>query len=294
MYKFNPFTSTFEFLKGLIKTADIEDGAITNAKISAVAAIAASKLNLSVITPASDSTTAFQFQNAAGTQNLLTLDSINRVAILPGGVAIARPGGVYIGDSRTIYPAGSNWTALGVRAANSATGNGYSAFGQDAGASNTTGQNWIAFGKESGQFNVSGSFWIAIGRQAAYQNTSGGNFVAIGEGAASATGTASSFVSIGNGAGSSDTRSNVLHLANSASKSLLCGLFNSDCLAIGHTTQNPIPTAAADLAASTLGRASLRIRAGVAPSSPQEGDIWNDGTNLRIRINGATRTFMLV
>lgn len=40
--------------------------------------------------------------------------------------------------------------------------------------------------------------------------------------------------------------------------------------------------------ASTTARASLRIPAGVAPTSPNDGDIWTDATGIFIRINGAT------
>jgi hypothetical protein len=51
------------------------------------------------------------------------------------------------------------------------------------------------------------------------------------------------------------------------------------------------PTALLDISGSTTARASLRIRSGTAPSSPNDGDIWFDGTNLSIRISGVTRTF---
>lgn len=65
---------------------------------------------------------------------------------------------------------------------------------------------------------------------------------------------------------------------------------------------NPTLTAAADfraievalgktiLAAATTGAATLNIPSGTAPSSPVNGDIWFDGTNLNIRIGGVTRT----
>ena len=47
-------------------------------------------------------------------------------------------------------------------------------------------------------------------------------------------------------------------------------------------------------AASTTTQASLNIPAGTAPTSPSNGDIWFDGTNLKIRIGGATKTFTVV
>lgn len=50
------------------------------------------------------------------------------------------------------------------------------------------------------------------------------------------------------------------------------------------------PTAVVDVGASTTARSSLRIRSGTAPTSPNDGDIWFDGTDLKIRISGATKT----
>jgi hypothetical protein len=53
-------------------------------------------------------------------------------------------------------------------------------------------------------------------------------------------------------------------------------LSNLGYAGVGTTT----PTALLDLAASTTSRASLRIRAGTAPTSPNAGDIYFDGTNF--------------
>jgi len=69
---------------------------------------------------------------------------------------------------------------------------------------------------------------------------------------------------------------------------------------------NPTLTAAADfraievsagvtvLAPSVTARASLRIPSGTAPTSPVDGDIWFDGTNIQMRIGGVTKTFTLI
>jgi hypothetical protein len=43
--------------------------------------------------------------------------------------------------------------------------------------------------------------------------------------------------------------------------------------------------------ASTTSNASLNIPAGTAPTTPTDGDVWQDGTNVKIRIGGVTRTF---
>ena len=60
------------------------------------------------------------------------------------------------------------------------------------------------------------------------------------------------------------------------------------------TTNNP--TAFVDIARATTGRASLRIRptsGGVSPSSPNNGDIWQDGEFIYINLDAGTFRFML-
>ena len=47
-------------------------------------------------------------------------------------------------------------------------------------------------------------------------------------------------------------------------------------------------------AASTTTQASMNIPAGTAPTSPSNGDIWFDGTNLKMLVGGVTKTFTLV
>lgn len=60
---------------------------------------------------------------------------------------------------------------------------------------------------------------------------------------------------------------------------------NGGYLAVGQTSA----TALLDLAASTTTRSSLRLRSGVAPTSPNDGDIWFDGSHLYCRIAGVTK-----
>jgi len=69
---------------------------------------------------------------------------------------------------------------------------------------------------------------------------------------------------------------------------------------------NPTITAAVDwraievvagvsvLAPSTTSSASLRVPSGTVPTSPVNGDIWFDGTNLFMRIGGVTKTFTII
>ena len=59
---------------------------------------------------------------------------------------------------------------------------------------------------------------------------------------------------------------------------------NKGYLGVGAQTA----TAWLDVTASTTAAASLRIRSGVAPTSPNDGDIWYDGTNLKMRVGGTT------
>jgi hypothetical protein len=54
------------------------------------------------------------------------------------------------------------------------------------------------------------------------------------------------------------------------------------------------PTAALDVKASTTSAASIRLRIGTAPTTPSNGDIWFDGTDLKMRIGGVTKTFTLI
>lgn len=58
----------------------------------------------------------------------------------------------------------------------------------------------------------------------------------------------------------------------------------------GNDATNVVPTAWMDFLASTTAKAALRIRAGAAPTSPNDGDIWNDSTAhiIKSRVNGIT------
>jgi len=48
------------------------------------------------------------------------------------------------------------------------------------------------------------------------------------------------------------------------------------------------PTALLDIAASSATRASLRLRHGVAPTTPNDGEMWTSTAGLFVRINGVT------
>jgi hypothetical protein len=49
-----------------------------------------------------------------------------------------------------------------------------------------------------------------------------------------------------------------------------------------------------NIAASTTAKAQINLAAGTAPTTPANGDIWFDGTDLKMRVGGVTKTFTLV
>jgi hypothetical protein len=52
-----------------------------------------------------------------------------------------------------------------------------------------------------------------------------------------------------------------------------------------------LSSAFAAIAAGTAAKAQLNLASSTAPTSPNNGDIWFDGTSLKIRIGGVTKTF---
>lgn len=63
------------------------------------------------------------------------------------------------------------------------------------------------------------------------------------------------------------------------------------CDMILGTSTYTAPTARLEILGSTTAKSAIHLRSGVAPTTPNDGDIWFDGTNLNIRISGVTRTF---
>ena len=47
------------------------------------------------------------------------------------------------------------------------------------------------------------------------------------------------------------------------------------------------------IGAGTTARSQINLASSTAPTSPNDGDIWFDGTSLKIRIGGLTKTFTL-
>jgi hypothetical protein len=51
-----------------------------------------------------------------------------------------------------------------------------------------------------------------------------------------------------------------------------------------------LTSAFAAIAAGTTAKSQINFGASTAPTSPNNGDFWFDGTNLNIRISGSTKT----
>lgn len=83
---------------------------------------------------------------------------------------------------------------------------------------------------------------------------------------------------------------NVGNVSTNIASRISAGSFRITSLANAHTNG----TALLDLDAATTSYASLRIRSGTAPTTPNDGDIWFDGTDIKMRIGGVTKTFTLV
>jgi hypothetical protein len=66
---------------------------------------------------------------------------------------------------------------------------------------------------------------------------------------------------------------------------------NSTSFALLGVGVNPAATMFLRLAAGTTTIAQINFGASTAPTSPNDGDMWFDGSNLKIRISGTTKTF---
>jgi hypothetical protein len=67
------------------------------------------------------------------------------------------------------------------------------------------------------------------------------------------------------------------------------------CLGGNNTLQVAINAATAwmSIIAGTTAKAQVNFASSTAPTSPSDGDFWYDGTNVKIRVGGTTKTFTL-
>ena len=121
------------------------------------------------------------------------------------------------------------------------TGNFNAFVGLYSGLNNTTGESNFFGGVNSGRDNTIGIQNTCVGTNAGLVNTTGNRNTYLGYRTGSSNVTGSNNVSIGFHAGYYETGDDKLHIANTASKSLIYGDFATDQVAIG-TTDNYIPS----------------------------------------------------
>jgi hypothetical protein len=59
-------------------------------------------------------------------------------------------------------------------------------------------------------------------------------------------------------------------------------------------TGTALITSKLSLSGGTTSAAQINLASSTAPTSPNNGDIWFDGTDLKIRIGGVTKTFTII
>ena len=161
-----------------------------------------------------------------------------------------------------------------------------SGFGTTTGGQNTYFGYSIATGSTS-----TGSRNTAIGGAAIANISSGSDNVIVGYTAAAALTTGTNNIIIGaaaNTSGAAVTNEIVIGASVTGAGS------NTTTIGTTATTKTIIQAGTLQLPAGTTARASLNIASGAAPTAPNDGDIWFDGTNIKMRIGGVTKTFTLV
>lgn len=157
------------------------------------------------------------------------------------------------------------------------TGANNNAIGISSLISATTAAKNTCLGSLTGTTITTGSDNTLLGYTAGQNITTGSNNIVLGSQINAQSATTSNQLSIQN---------IIFGLGNSATGTSV----STGTIGIGVAA----PTATLHLAAGTTAKASLRIDAGSAPTAPNDGDIWYDGTNLFMRIGGVTKTFTIV
>lgn len=192
---------------------------------------------------------------------------------------------------------GTQNIAIGVTVLTSnLTGANNIAIGYNALVYNTN-SNHIGIGDESLFNNTSASSNIGIGVQSLYGITTGGSNIALGYRAgryagsgttANQTSNNSIYLGYQSRAGASGNTNEIVigyDVVGNGSNTSTIGNSSTVATYLGGKTI---------LSASTTSRASLNIISGTAPTTPNDGDLWFDGIDLKMRIGGVTKTFTLV
>jgi hypothetical protein len=209
----------------------------------------------------------------------------------------------------------SSNTCVGLSSLDSVTtGSQSSAFGQSSLRSLTSGTFNSSFGYDSlrtcsttahnssyGYSNLYtsvGSRNTSIGSAAFYSLSSGDDNSSIGYNSgrylldgATANTTANQSVFIG-----SATRSFANNQTNEIVIGYNAGGKGTNTIVLGNTsiTDTYITAGKLNLSAGTTSKAQINLASSTAPTSPVDGDIWFDGTNVKIRVAGVTKTFTIV
>lgn len=168
-----------------------------------------------------------------------------------------------------LFGSGGNATGLGAADKDAGTGNGAGvAFRYLGAAGSGTGyDHWIGGGARSATSGTSGEINTAI----TFNPTSG--------------------TGVFNGWRIAPT----INQTGGASGETVGLLIEPTLTAVGGTFHAlKITAGKATLAAATTAYPSLTMPAGTAPTTPANGDIWFDGTDIKMRIGGVTKTFTLV
>ena len=180
-----------------------------------------------------------------------------------------------------------------------------SAVGVESSFELSTGQYNVSIGYQAGYENIGGSDNVNVGYQAGFKQTSNNDNTNIGDHAGRENVTGSGNVCIGHDAGWWNLSSNQLFIDNASRtdeadakvKAMIHGEFatavaNQNLRLNANVGINvaPVTTTFLGVAAGTTAKSQINLKASTAPSSPVDGDIWFDGTDLFIRVSGTTFT----
>jgi len=180
-------------------------------------------------------------------------------------------------------------TAIGYQSLYLTTANNNVAVGGESLYNNSTGANNVAVGLAAGKFIANGSTANAITNTSIFiGNTTKAlannqtNQIVIGY---DTTGLGSNTTVIGNSS-TTDTAIYGRMLVNYSAP--VIGTFGIDVNGTARIVSK------LTLGAGTTSNAQINLISSTAPTSPNNGDIWFDGTDLKMRIGGVTKTFTLI
>ncbi len=134
--------------------------------------------------------------------------------------------------------------------------------------------------------NATGAGTINSGGTSAWTNTAGNLTISTATSGTLAL-TSAGALNFSAGAASNVTLANIVNAWNYDSNTLSIDALNNR-IGVGTST----PSAYLDIRASDTGAASLQINAGTAPTSPNDGDLWYDGSNLYFRNNTTNKNLL--